>query len=52
MAKQDAKFEKRTARFEEHIIRLTEQQASLGGLVEGLRQRQPTAAGPNDPPPG
>ena len=49
-----ARFEDRTterdARFEEHITRLTEQQGALGSLVEGLRQRQLTAAGPNDPP--
>ena len=45
-------FEERMARFEDHIIRLTEQQGALGGLVEGLRQRQPTAAGPSDLPPG
>ena len=43
-------LEKRMARFEEHIIRLTEQQGALTGLVEGLRYRQPTAPGPNDPP--
>ena len=49
---QMARFEEQMARFEEHIIRLTEQQGALGGLVEGLRQRQPTAAGPSGPPPG
>ena len=53
-ARQDAKFEERIARqnakFEEQILRLTEQQGALGGLVEGLRHRQLTAAGSNDPP--
>ena len=43
-------MERRMARFEEHIIRLTEQQGALGGLVEGLRRRQPTAADTNNPP--
>ena len=54
MARQDARFEERIARqnakFEEQILRLTEQQGALGGLVEGLRHRQLTAAGSNDPP--
>ena len=43
-------LEKRMARFEEHIIRLTERQSALGGLVEGLRHRQLTTAGSNDAP--
>ena len=43
-------LEKRMAQFEEHIIRLTEQQSALGGLVEGLRHRQMTAAGSSDTP--
>ena len=43
-------LEKRMAQFEEHIIRLTEQQSALGGLVEGLRHRQLSAAGSNDTP--
>ena len=43
-------LEKRMARFEEHIIRLTERQSALGGLVEGLRHRQLTTAGSNDTP--
>ena len=38
--------------FEEQIIRLTEQQGALHGLLEGLRQRQPTADASNDHPPG
>ena len=42
--------ERRLADFEKQIIRLTEQQGTLGGLVEGLRHRQLTATGPNDPP--
>ena len=42
--------ERRMADFEKQIIRLTEQQGTLGGLVEGLRHRQLTATGPNDPP--
>ncbi len=42
--------ERRAADFEKQIIRLTEQQGTLGGLVEGLRHRQLTAAGSNDPP--
>ena len=41
---------RQNARFEEQILRLTEQQGALVGLVEGLRHRQPTAAGQNDPP--
>ena len=43
-------FERRMANFEKEIIRLTEQQGNLGGLVEGLRHRQLTATGSNDPP--
>ena len=43
-------LEKRMAQFEEHIIRLTERQSALGGLVEGLRHRQMTAAGSSDTP--
>ena len=42
--------ERRLADFEKQIIRLTERQGTLGGLVEGLRDRQPTAAGSNDSP--
>ena len=42
--------ERRLADFEKQIIRLTEQQGTLGGLVEGLRHRQLTATGSNDPP--
>ena len=42
--------ERRMADFEKQIIRLTEQQGTLGGLVEGLRHRQLTATGSNDPP--
>ena len=38
--------------FEEQIIRLTEQQGALGGLVEGLRLRQLAADASNDQPPG
>ena len=38
--------------FEEQIIRLTEQQGALGGLIEGLRQRPPTAGASSDRPPG
>ena len=39
--------------FEEQIIRLTEQQGALGGLVEGLRLRQLAAdASGDDRPPG
>ena len=41
---------RRLADFEKQIIRLTEQQGTLGGLVEGLRHRQLTATGSNDPP--
>ena len=42
--------ERRMADFEKQIIRLTEQQGTLGDLVEGLRHRQLTATGSNDPP--
>ena len=42
-------LERRMAQFEEHVIRLTEQQGALVGLVEDLRRRQPTAAGSNGP---
>ena len=38
--------------FEEQIIRLTEQQGALGGLVEGLRLRQLAADASDDRPPG
>ena len=38
--------------FEEQIIRLTEQQGALGGLIEGLRQRPPTAGASSDRPAG
>ena len=38
--------------FEEQIIRLTEQQGALGGLLEGLRQRPPAAGASNGSPPG
>ena len=38
------------AKFEQHIIRLTEQQGALSGLVEGLRHRQLSATGSDDPP--
>ena len=38
--------------FEEQIIRLTEQQGALGGLLEGLRQRQLAADASNARPPG
>ena len=38
--------------FEEQIIRLTEQQGALGGLVEGLRLRQLAADAAGDRPPG
>ena len=38
--------------FEEQIIRLTEQQGALGGLVEGLRLRQLAADASNDQSPG
>ena len=38
--------------FEEQIIRLTEQQGALGGLVEGLRLRQLAADASGDRPPG
>ena len=38
--------------FEEQIIRLTEQQGALHGLLEGLRQRQLTADASNGRPPG
>ena len=41
---------RRLTDFEKQIIRLTEQQGTLGGLVEGLRHRQLTATGSNDPP--
>ena len=37
------------AKFEQHIIRLTEQQGALSGLVEGLRHRQLSATGSDDP---
>ena len=42
--------ERRMIDFERQIIRLTEQQGTLGGLVEGLRHRQAVGAGSNDPP--
>ena len=42
--------ERRMIDFERQIIRLTEQQGTLGGLVEGLRHRPPVGAGSNDPP--
>ena len=43
--------ERHRADFQKQIIRLTEQQGTLGGLVEGLRHhRQLTATGSNDPP--
>ena len=38
--------------FEEQIIRLTEQQGALGGLIEGLRLRQLAADASDDRPPG
>ena len=38
--------------FEEQIIRLTEQQGALGGLVEGLRLRQLAADASDGRPPG
>ncbi len=38
--------------FEEQIIRLTEQQGALGGLLEGLRLRQLAADASDDRPPG
>ena len=38
--------------FEDQIIRLTEQQGALGGLVEGLRLRQLAADASGDRPPG
>ena len=42
--------ERRMADFEKQILRLTEQQGSLGGLVEGLRHRQLSATGSDGPP--
>ena len=42
--------ERRMADFEKQIIRLTEQQGSLGGLVEGLRHRQLGATASDGPP--
>ena len=38
--------------FEKQIIRLTEQQGALGGLLEGLRLRQLAADASDDRPPG
>ena len=38
--------------FEEQIIRLTEEQGALGGLLEGLRLRQLAADASDDRPPG
>ena len=38
--------------FEEQIIRLTEQQGALGGLLEGLRLRQLAADASDGRPPG
>ena len=38
--------------FEKQIIRLTEQQDALGGLLEGLRLRQLAADASDDRPPG
>ena len=38
--------------FEEQIIRLTEQQGALGGLLKGLRLRQLAADASGDRPPG
>ena len=43
-------FERRMVDFEREIVRLTEQQGALGGLVEGLRHQHPTATGSNDTP--
>ena len=42
--------ERRMIDFERQIIRLIEQQGTLGGLVEGLRHRPPVGAGSNEPP--
>ena len=42
--------ERQRADFEKQIIRLTEQQGTLVGLVESLRHRQPATAGSNGPP--
>ena len=50
MAADQERAERRMADFEREIIRLTEQQGTLGGLVEGLRHRQPVGVGSNDPP--
>ena len=50
MAADQERAERRMADFEREIIRLTEQQGTLGGLVEGLRHPHPVGAGSNDPP--
>ena len=42
--------ERQRANFEKQIIRLTEQQGTLVGLVESLRHPQPATAGSNGPP--
>ena len=42
-------FERHVVRLEQHVVRLTEQQGALGGLVEGLGRRM-SAAGPDDRP--